>query len=166
MPAVANEEIEFALQSLITVVTAALASDTLKKDVASGIHKKGKELLEKVGKVESGVAVASVKQLIQELNLALPHNHAPYPPFATDFAENQVKNHIIAFELFLNHKLKAGRLSLGQEAPLFSDSVILWRDCGAKLTAKEAMTGLVKLIQKANTHLAENEKYPLPTSTK
>ena len=163
-----KEHIAFAVQTLMTVAGAALSSHSLEGDFVKGVHQRGKELLKQINekKIDAPSAISEVKKLILDLNKSLPFDHAKFPPFATDYLENQVKNNVVAFELFLNHKLKAGLLTLEQENPLFADSLIIWRDVGGKLSAKEAIAQLAKLINKANSYLSEAEKFPLPDGSK
>jgi hypothetical protein len=163
-----KEHIAFALQSLMTVASAALGSQSLSGECVKEVHQRGRDLLKSMEekKIEPNRAVSELKKLIVELNKGLPFGQAQFPPFATDYLENQVKNNAVAFELFLNHKLKAGLLTLEQENPLFADSLLIWRDVGGKLNPKEGMVQLAKLIHKANSYLPDSEKFPMPDGSK
>lgn len=164
----APEHISFAVQALLSFAHAAVGSKTLSSDKVQELNQKSSTLLDKIqeGKIDPTKACIEVKKIIQEINANLPKGHAPYPTIASDVLEKQVKNNVIAFEFFLNHKLKTNELTLEQESPLFSDSLILWRDVGEKLTAREGMHQLLRLIAKANSYLSEDKRFPIPDPAK
>lgn len=109
----------------------------------------------------------AVKDLIRDVNALVPSSprYPRFPHYPKEGAIAQVQAHIIAFELFLNHRLRLDQLSLEKEAPLFSKALILWRDVGQKLSPKEAVDQLSAIIKEANQSLPKEEHYPLPNSS-
>jgi hypothetical protein len=162
-------QVSYAIQVLMMFVKAALNSKTLPPQFVKMVREKCLVLLEKLqtDQIESSLATKELRKITNELNQVLSgeKEHIPYPTFAEGPVENQVKSNIMAFELFLNHKLQAGELTLDQEGPLFSKAVILWNGVGQALSSKEAMSTLVRLIHKMNGYLPHREKYPVPDDT-
>jgi len=106
--------------------------------------------------------IFQLNRLIEHVNQLLK---APYPIFITDTSENLVKGEIVAFEHFLNQELKANRLTIQEEAPLFNDSLSLWEKVGVSLTAQEGASEFAALIEKLNRLLPKEEQYPLPDTS-
>jgi hypothetical protein len=161
-PVSTKESMEYTLEALNAFLQVAEKAQTLPRQRCQDLKKKC-EVLKKDLKDDS---VMALRSFIKEVNQALPEGHAPFPPFATDYPENQLKNDIIAFELYLNLLLKCGDLVLEKEAPLFSEAIHLWRDVGHKLSAKEGLSQFIKLIQKGNSYLPQNQQFPLPPHNK
>ncbi len=113
---------------------------------------------------ELGPLAASLQlnQLIEKFNHLIK---TPYPVLVADSAVNLVKGDIVAFEHYLNQELKANHLSLQEESLLFSDSLKLWEQVGVSLSAKEGVSEFAALIEKLNSMLPDNERYPLPDIT-
>lgn len=111
------------------------------------------------GQIGPLAACGELNILIEKLNHLIK---APYPALVVDSTENLVKGEIVAFEHYLNQELMAQHLTIQQEAPLFNDSLNLWEKVGVSLTAKEGVSEFAAIVEKLNSLLPENEKYPLP----
>ena len=107
-------------------------------------------------------AANQLNKLIDEMNQALS---APYPQLMTDTVENYVKSEIAAFEHFLNQELKANRLTIQQEAPLFNHSLHLWESIGISMSPAEGISEFSMLIGQVNALLPDEQKYPFPDLT-
>lgn len=163
------EQLNYAISALMMFSSAALASKTLSAQFVKITREKCLVLLEKLHTQDSDLKAITkeLSKIISELNrtMSLDELQVPYPTFVATSLEQQVKSHIMAFELFLNHKLKGRALSLEQEEPLFAKTVLLWNGVGIQLTPRDAMTNLARLIHKLNGYLSENEKFPVPDDT-
>jgi hypothetical protein len=161
MTVLSKEKASYAIQTFIMFLNITKENQPALIADIEGLQEQAYLLLEKIVGGQLGPLTASLQLngLIEKLNLLIT---APYPSVLTDSSENLVKGGIVAFEHYLNQELKAHHITVQQEAPLFNDSLNLWEKVGVSLTAKEGASELAALVEKLNSLLPDNEKYPLP----
>ena len=164
MPVLSKEKALYAIQTFIMFLN--ITQET-QKHINGALEKSKEQTYDLMGKLVAGqigplAACGELNILIEKLNQLIK---APYPNLVVDSIENLVKGEIVAFEHYLNQELKANHLTIQQEAPLFNDSLNLWEKVGVSLTAKEGVSEFAALIEKLNSLLPDDEKYPLPDIT-
>ncbi len=156
-----TEKVSYGIQALLIFLNISKEAKSLKHAEVESFRTELLNLLEVLGagKVSCEGVAKELNHLIEKINHSLT---APYPLLMTDTPESFVKSEIAAFEYYLNQELKANHLTVQQEAPLFNDSLKLWRKCGVSLSAKEGMKELYSIVEKTNRIVPEEKKYPLP----
>src|SRR3954452_17557855 len=105
MSSLNREQVNFSLQSFMMFASAALATKTLPPSFVRAIREKSLLLCEKMseGSLDCREAMQELKKMIEEANRTMPPGplKLPYPMFIEKPIASQVKNNLIAFELFL-----------------------------------------------------------------
>lgn len=161
MAIINKEKVTFAIQSFLMYLNISKDSQNLKQEQVESFKEKTINLLEKLSTDQADPLSSALElnTLIETMNGFLK---APYPTLMTDTSENLVKGEIVAFEHYLNQELKANHLTVSEEAPLFNASLKLWENVGVSLSAKEGVSQFSAIVEKLNSLLPEDERYPLP----
>lgn len=166
------EKARYALLQYQSFLNDVIRSKEIDLRIADDLQKRLESLLSAISsqQVSESKLAQNVQGLIDGLNARLIlHNRAHlFPLFPQETAINQVQNHIIAFEMFLNYRLLANEIPLDAQNSLFYKAMILWRDVGVRRTPKEAMVELANLTDAALRAISEVPgvqpvSYPLPT---
>lgn len=161
MSFLSREKVIHSIQALLLFLNISKEAKSLGENVVEELRTNCLDLMEQLAteQMTGSKGAFELNTLIGKMNQSLS---APYPSLQTDSVESFVKGEVVAFEHYLNQELKAKHLTVHDEAPLFNESLILWEQIGTQLSAQEGASELSVLIEKLNSLLPEDERYPPP----
>lgn len=168
MSYVSSERVQFALQAYLLYVQSLMKNKRVKARLYEKQRAETIQLMENlvVKSIEVESALEALNQLIFEVNQAtLKEDFVPYPTIALKYPVTGIKEEILAFQHFLKEKIGTRVLKLETAEILFREATTIWLKVGSFLGAEQAVRNFQQLIEKTNTYLSDDEKYPIPSDS-